>query len=62
MAKFTEQKPTLGRHTEGSDYGTDAYTLWPNGAILQGLTPNQAKVIRRALVADWRARKIKANA
>jgi len=29
----------LVRHGAKSDYGTDAYTAWPEGAICAGLTP-----------------------
>lgn len=47
-------RPSLGRHTAASDHGPNTYTLWPNGSYLNDLTPRQARVIRRALVADWR--------
>jgi len=38
----------LLRHSEQSDYGPDAYTLWPDGAILKGLSPESASLIGAA--------------
>ena len=38
----------LLRHSEQSDYGPDAYTLWPDGAVLKGLSPDSASLVRAA--------------
>jgi len=41
-------KWVMGRHEGGSDYGQDAYTLWPHGIIISGLKPQEARLIGAA--------------
>ncbi len=36
------------RHTAASDYGADAYTLWPHGAIVKGVSEADARLIESA--------------
>jgi hypothetical protein len=38
----------LIRHEPTSDYGEDAYTLWPYGAVLKQLSPEAAAAINAA--------------
>ena len=35
----------LVKHEPNSDYGEDAYTLWPYGAIIKGLPSEAAAII-----------------
>jgi hypothetical protein len=50
---MADDKPTAGdwqmvRHGDGSDYGPDAYTLWPQGIILKNLSEADARLIEAA--------------
>ena len=45
---MAKRKWELVRHTEESDYGKDAYMLWPGGIIVSGLTEKQAALIAAA--------------
>lgn len=38
----------LARHAKKSDHGSDAYTVWPDGAICTGLKPAHAALLNAA--------------
>lgn len=47
-AKPTPAPWTMARHTAASDYGEDAYTLFPHMAIIIGIDPTTAGLIEAA--------------
>lgn len=47
-SKHTPKDWELVRHTARSDYGPDAYTLWPQGVIIIGLSDADARLVQAA--------------
>jgi hypothetical protein len=62
MTKYKPQRYTIHAHKPGSDYyggrADPSFTLWPNGAILSGISRPEARVIVDALNDALRSGKL----